>query len=40
MSEIIENLLTDFQKYFINCAVANTGIFHDDTKNDVNKIDL
>lgn len=40
MSEIIENLLTDFQKYFINCAVANMGIFMDDTKGDVNKIDL
>ena len=38
MSEIIENLLTDFQKYFINCAIANTGIFMDDTKNDLNKI--
>ena len=32
--------MTDFQKYFINCAIANTGIFMDDTKSDVSKIDL
>ncbi len=44
MSEIIENLLTDFQKYFINCSIANTGIFADvtDSRHDVlvSKIDL
>lgn len=44
MSEIIENLLTDFQKYFINCAIANTGIFIDnyDTRSDqaLGKIDV
>lgn len=39
MSEIIENLLTDFQKYFINCAISNTGIFLHD-KLQTNKIDL
>lgn len=40
MAEIIENLLTDFQKYFISCAIANTGIFQDDSKNEACKIDL
>lgn len=44
MSEIIENLITDFQKYFINCALANKGIFLDinDSRLDLNvgKLDL
>lgn len=44
MSEIIENLITDFQKYFINCALANKGIFLDmnDSRLDLNvgKMDL
>lgn len=44
MSEIIENLITDSQKYFINCAIADMGIFCDstDSRNDltISKLDL
>jgi hypothetical protein len=44
MSEIIENLLTDLQKYFINCAISNTGIFVDLSQmkpdDSVNRIDV